>query len=183
MNHIMLDIESLDVTPTAVVLSIGAVRMRNGSITDRMYVKLDAQDQIDEGRTISLPTLRWWTTQDPKLFAEALSGERTVIEALDDLFNFIPADACVWGNGVGMDNVVIQDLCRHYNFEIPWSFRGDRCYRTMRGTPLFKMWNSENEVVFTGQPHNPLDDAAYQATVLLEYDAWLRKTTGVGVME
>lgn len=187
MNHIMLDIETLDVRPTAVVLSIGAVKIIDGQLIDKFYRKLDIEAQLEVERTISADTLKWWATQNSAVFGEALDGSEGVTSSLEALYDFInDAPACVWGNGVAMDNVIITDISRDFIGEPTWSFRYDRCYRTLRGTPLFKKFlQNTSPIAFDGDAHNALHDAIYQANVLINFDTWLRDTfdPDAGVLE
>src|SRR5690606_12661716 len=68
MNHIMLDLETLDTASSAVVVSIGAVAFDpyTNAIGDKFYVEMteDIAEQQKKGRTISGDTVRWWMQQD-----------------------------------------------------------------------------------------------------------------------
>ena len=65
MNHVMVDLETLDLKPTAVILSIGAVRFSpdTGQVQspeDGFHVACAVDDQIKYGFTIGEMTLAWW---------------------------------------------------------------------------------------------------------------------------
>ena len=68
MEHIMIDLETLDTSPSAAIISlIGAVKFRSATQTplgDKFYLPVSIQSNLDEGRTISGDTLRWWMNQD-----------------------------------------------------------------------------------------------------------------------
>ena len=67
MNHIMVDIETLDTVQSAVVLSIGAVAFdpHTKELGEKFYVEFttDLQAQQRLGRTISADTVTWWMQQ------------------------------------------------------------------------------------------------------------------------
>lgn len=172
MKHIMIDLETLDTKPSAVVVSLGAVAFDpfSGELGEQLSVSfagtgLDTQMKL--GRTVSGSTLIWWAQQNDAVRAQ-LSGGDTHTDILDGLSQFGAFitrngnnDACVWGNGAAFDNVILASLYNTFKREAPWSFSKDRCYRTMknlygRNIPLERL----------GEHHNALADALSQATHL-----------------
>jgi hypothetical protein len=68
-NDIMIDMETLDVLPTATILTIGAVKfdpfgdeLAEPSM-EKFYVKVDVDSCDRLGCTISQDTLNWWSNQ------------------------------------------------------------------------------------------------------------------------
>ena len=41
-------------------------------------------------------------------------------------------DKPVWGNGATFDNVILSNAFAACNIERPWSYKSDRCYRTLK---------------------------------------------------
>ena len=58
-DHVMIDLETLDTLPHAVILSIGAVKFNEKNIDDGAFYRvITIQSNLDEHRTISPSTLR-----------------------------------------------------------------------------------------------------------------------------
>lgn len=172
-NHLMLDIETLDTKPTAIVLSIGAIIFdpNSSELSDRMYAVLNQHDQRMKNRTESLETLAWWRGQSDEAKA-VLSGSRDpTYDTLLLLADWIKAHeiTAVWGNGVGFDNVIVRDLFNCFEIKSPWPFYLDRCYRTIKAIGKA---NNIAEVPFVGTKHNALDDAINQAVNLQRFIAY-----------
>lgn len=171
-HNVMLDIETLDTAPTAVVVSIGAVYWNNieGDGFKTFYRELgDYHDQVSLGRTVSENTIKWWQQQDPAamrvMFPNPHHAERvSTYQALTDFVSWGKAhwitDPAVWGNSSAFDNVIMGNLYEDYGINRPWGFRQDRCYRTMNA--LFPVDHNPTDVI----AHNALHDARYQAEKL-----------------
>lgn len=177
MNNIMLDLETLDTTPTAVVTSIGAVAFdpESSAIGDKFYVELtdDLAIQQRHGRTISGDTVKWWMQQDvmaKRIFTEPDTQNETARVStqvgLHEFARFIEShggrDVQLWGNGADFDNIILGSLYEAFHGKKPWSYSRNRCFRTMKNLcPNVK-------VARQGTHHNALDDAITQAVHLQE---------------
>ena len=64
MKAVSLDIETLGTNSDAVVLSIGACTVTPDGVQKVFYSRVNIQQQIDLGRTITESTLRFWFEQD-----------------------------------------------------------------------------------------------------------------------
>lgn len=161
MTHIMIDLETLDTKPTTVILSIGAVAFDpfTGDERGRFYEEIDAQGQIDQGRTVSADTLKWWMGQDNGVIK--LEGERDLGHALHLLYEFFGLAECyeTWGNGSTFDVSIMEDAYRSFNMEAPWKFWAVRDMRTIVALVGKEDWSG-------GTNHNALDDAIHQAGVV-----------------
>lgn len=163
MNHVMLDLETLDTTPSAVIVSIGACRFdpNTGEVGEKFYAILDRDSQTLMGRTSSDSTLKWWNepgqAEARKVFEEPVTEVR---RALHDFSNFLPLDVGgIWGNGAAFDNVILWHAFRQFGLDLP-PFWTDRCFRTIKA--LGKA-NGIEPPPFRGTAHNALDDAVHQA--------------------
>jgi len=80
-TDIMIDLETLDVLPTATVLTIGAVKFdpfgedQVQKSAEKFYVKVDLDSCDALGLTTSESTLAWWGQQSKAAQEEAFSTE------------------------------------------------------------------------------------------------------------
>lgn len=163
MKHVMLDLETLDTAPTAVIVSIGACLFdpNTGEIGETFYALPERKRQANAGRTTSAATLRWWDEEAQAtarhVFDAPTTGTR---QALYGFSQFIPMSVDgVWGNGAAFDNTIVRDAFHQFDVEPP-PFWADRCFRTIKA--LGKA-NGIEPPPFQGTPHNALDDAVHQA--------------------
>lgn len=171
-QHIMLDLETLGTATSSVITAIGAVAFDPSSkqLGDRFYVVLgDWAEQQKYGRTIDADTVKWWMEQSDAA-REALilpPVAATTGVALNDFREFCNMngghDVKLWGNGADFDCVLLSSLYGTYNIGRPWSFRNNRCYRTIKG-----MGWGPAKAQRVGVHHNALDDAITQAVHLQE---------------
>lgn len=64
----------------------------------------------------------------------------------------------VWGNGAAYDNVLLRGAYQRLYMPLPWEWRNDRCFRTLRkALPHVEAPTRE------GTAHHALDDARHQA--------------------
>ena len=184
MKHIMLDLETLDTTSSAVVISIGAVAFDpyTTALGDKFYVELtdDIAAQHARGRTISGDTVRWWMQQDvlaKRVFSVSPPDgikRVTTFEALSLFCLFVAVngarDVELWGNGADFDNIILGSLYDTFGLRKPWSYSRNRCYRTMKNIGI----GPRKPRVREGVHHNALDDAIAQAVHLQEIFACLK---------
>ena len=172
MNHVMLDIETLDTAPTAVVLSIGAVLFdpHTGETGLTFYANLahtlDAQQRL--GRTISGSTIAWWMGQSEEaraVFTPKIPNEQPLPRILERLEPMLSSRQ-VWGNGSDFDNVIMGSLYRSIEHPVPWRYSDNRCFRTLRALAKDRGFASEIDLPREGIHHNALDDALHQVKVL-----------------
>ena len=174
MNHIMLDLETLDTKSSAVVIAIGAVRFDTSSraLGEKFYaVPGDWSTQQKYGRTISGDTVEWWLKQEREAQQALIGSPVTTAEALSSFIDFIGGDkeVQIWGNGADFDNIILGTLYQDMGFKMPWSFSRNRCYRTMKSLGV-----GPKKAMRIGTHHNALDDAVTQATHLQEIMEALR---------
>jgi hypothetical protein len=182
VDNIMLDLETLDTTSTAVVVSIGAVAFnpRSNKLGAKLYLEMtnDLNAQQKRGCTISGDTVVWWMRQGAQarlLFAEgdpATSSKVSTLEALELFSKFVTDNggnrAKIWGNGADFDNIILGNLYKAFDMPMPWSFSRNRCFRTAKNIGI-----GPQKFTRYGVPHNALDDAITQAKHLQEITACL----------
>lgn len=160
----MIDIESLDTTPTSVVLSVGACKFDPYSDVepyDHMHWRLNVDAQLEAGRTTSEDTLTWWSTQPEEVQNEALGPENRIeIPVFFAQINrWLTAVDSIWCQGPQFDMVILEDLCRQFRHHHNWAYWQIRDCRT-----LFKLMPTDpRRDVKQEHAHNAMWDAHYQA--------------------
>ena len=168
----MVDLETLSVTPDAVILTLGAVHFDpfNKGIIDELYIKFDLDDQDLLKRSIDPNTLDWWSKQDPKIIEEAFNTDNRVkvSDAIDQFHKFAYGCNKFWSHGSVFDLMIIENLYRQLNREFPWKFWDLRDTRT-----LFDLGFNSN--MPKGNLHNALEDAKRQAIGVQNIYSQLKK--------
>lgn len=170
MKHIMCDLETFDTKPSALVISIGAVRFDPalGTTGEKFYRVLDLQTQSDRGRTTGEATKTWWANQSDDARAVLSAPKTDSLVALADFYDFVAGEGCdgFWGNGATFDNVIMDSLYDTFGLKPPWPFWAHRCYRTVKALHASKHPYARLPA-FEGTKHNALADAEHQAKCLL----------------
>ena len=138
-SDIMIDMETLDVLPTATVLTIGAVKFDpfgddvNEPNSDQFYVKVDVDSCDRLGCTVSQDTVEWWAKQSKEAQEEAFALESRIdiVDAMNQLYKFCWGAKRVWSHGAGFDVVICENLFRKIGKATPWSFWEVRDTRTL----------------------------------------------------
>jgi len=167
MNRIMIDLETLGTCPGSIILSIGAVRFDlDHGVTGEFYVNIDVEDSQRHGLTLTASTVVWWMTQSDEAREALVSAKKSLCDALKDFDEWArpevisgllkPIDE-LWGNGSDFDNVLLARAYEATGMVVPWSYRANRCYRTM--------WSMFPQIPFhkPAKAHNSLEDARAQA--------------------
>ena len=161
--HCMVDLETLDTAPTSHILSIGAVMFDRDKIVDEFYEIITIDELMMKNFTISASTLNWWIKQDEaiKEFGKGTNSIQDVLKNFSAWFTLYRGKE-LWGNGATFDNVILGNAYKVLGLKQPWSYKYDRCYRTIAG--LYH----KIDKTFEGMRHNALADARFQAEYLIE---------------
>ena len=158
-KDLMFDLETMATSPRAVILTLGAVTFDpfTDEIFDKMYFRINVEEQEALGREIDPGTLDWWAKQDPEIMLEAFSDEDRISldEAMDQFHKFAWGSRKVWSHGAVFDIIIIEDLLRQMGRNAPWQFWDCRDTRT-----LFDLANANMP---QAAKHNALEDAIRQA--------------------
>lgn len=174
-THVMLDLETVSCRPNAGILSVGACKFNSEDILERFYVEVKLSSCYELGLTSDKSTLDWWkkqSSQAREVFNEG--GSYSLAYSLG-IFSqwFGDSSLCIWGNGAGMDNVILKNAFQVTDIKVPWEYWDDRCYRTVKA--CFHVKEEPRKGVF----HNALDDALHQANHLIEINkrtkGWILK--------
>lgn len=139
MKNLMIDIETLDTTPTAKIISIGAVffELATGKTGKEFYQPVDRFGMSQRCRTESSSTIEWWDQQSPearKVFTD--ENRVDLCEALPRLTKFINQNCNsftvnIWAQGPQFDCVILEDAYSNEFSETPWKFWNVRDCRTV----------------------------------------------------
>lgn len=169
----MIDIETLALTPDAIVLSVGAVAFdKYGKIDKRFYRVLNTEDQINFLKRVEDPeTRKWWETQDINAYQEAFNPVRCkVSRGMEELSEFIKAynPVRVWANSPWFDLVILESLYRDIGqrYLIPWTYKQPRDVRTIVDLAKFS-WD-KYECGIVGVAHTPVYDCEVQIDVVTQ---------------
>ena len=171
MNNVMIDIETLGVSVTAPILSVGAVFFtpETGSLGKEFYQIVSIKSALEHG-VVEPATLSWWMQQSRD--ARSIFYDKSSVslpETLTALGQFMaantdPLTVNVWGNGSSFDNAILSNIYNRLGMKLPWNFRNDRDVRTIvHLANIIKNKNVLNLNHREGVHHNALDDAKYQA--------------------
>jgi len=138
-TDLMIDLETLDVLPTATVLTIGAVKFDpfgnelDSPSMDSLYIKVDLDSCDEIGCTASDDTLAWWASQSEEAQAAAFdpTDRVSVAEAMKQLYKFAWGTKRVWSHGAGFDVIICENLFRKTGRALPWKFWEVRDTRTI----------------------------------------------------
>lgn len=168
-THLMIDLETLDTSPYAVILSVGAVAFTKDTVIAEKEWFLDVDQQVSQGRKIGYETAKWWVLQSDTakkgVFNPAFKHFLTnfSMEMVEFFNKNCGSSGFIWGNGASFDIPILETLLKRNlgSADIPWKFWFHRCYRTVK-----QMYGIEKDVQFRGVKHGALTDAFHQAKCL-----------------
>jgi len=167
---VMLDIETLGTAPSSAIVSIGAVRFswKDGAVSDKFYINVDAADCVRLGLKIDPDTIQWWSTQPKEARQAWMKDPVSVHEALST-FNewFGKGKPEVWCNGMNFDFPLLETAFRAVELKSPWQYYLLNDMRTIvnmfNARDKYRVWRQNDaESVY----HNALDDCIAQAKFL-----------------
>ena len=178
---LMIDIETLDVLPTAQIVQIGLCEIPTnyrGRLdrkelqalrTLRVNVRPDSQSG-DNGYTESGETINWWKADAArwKLLQKCESEGLSIVGALGVVQTFIAklAPRHVWCNGASFDFAILRNACDIEGIDLPWKHWQERDLRTWKMLVQEDVYKARKELIvkaFGLQLHDALDDAILQA--------------------
>ena len=177
-TDIMIDLETLDVLPTATILSIGAVKFDpfgdevNEPSAIKFYTRVDVDSCDKLGATVSQSTIDWWANQSAAAQEEAFNPNDRIdiVNAMDQLYKFCWGAKRVWSHGAGFDVTILEWYFRKVGKAIPWSFWEVRDTRT-----IFDVGINPNRPPVLA--HHALEDAWNQAVGVQNVYKALRTST------
>lgn len=173
-RHVIIDNETLGLTPSAVLVTIAAVavEIENGhaTILGSWYRRLQwARDYSEAVRSVEHEVIDWWLEQSDAAFDEAFErdcGRIPTWLAMHSLQAWLALNPYpIWGNGADFDNAQLQHAFTQLGMR--WPFRLNRCLRSLRGLVL-DLHPGTKLPKFPADKikHHALHDAEHEADVL-----------------
>jgi len=182
----IFDVETLGVESNAVILSAALIHFDpqeqptyQDLLDSACFVKFNAKEQAEMGRTISKSTLDWWKEQheytrkvsfDPS--REDMTAENAIKTLQNYMAKFQNADKqTMWARG-SLDQLVIDSLCVKLGLQ---EITGYNMWRDVR-TAVDILYGSTNGYVEVEHPlfkrhevikHHPVHDCALDAMQLM----------------
>lgn len=180
--HIAIDLETLDIATSAVVMSVALVPFLVEELPEDMekigdactrflrplHFRLEVAAQLSRDRTMNYDTVKWWVTQNKDAQKIFQTEEVPTPFVLDGILDWMKQAsqyyeiAGMWGNGASFDNAILRSLFSSFCCEIPrelWPYWIDYDMRTLlHFTPIGK--------TKPVQAHNALSDATAQADTI-----------------
>jgi hypothetical protein len=168
-RHFMIDIETWDTAPTAVIRAIATVIFnQDGEVIWKGLIdcRRTVDAQIESGRTIDAATIHWWASRTTRLseMLDMADGKTSNVEIhtastlgniLDSIAyatSTIQADTRVWSRG-HFDLPILAHLLTSQGRPIPWRHNQVRDVRTL---------DELVPPVKAAIPHHPLADCQAQ---------------------
>lgn len=171
MTHIMVDLETLGLTPGSVIRSIGAVAFDplSGKLGAEFYANIQEASCLEAGLTVDPATLTWWEREtSPEARARLRIDQRPLPYVLDWFTKFWRQQdgEQLWAHGPNFDEVLLAAAYRAVGEAVPWDYRAPRCTRTIYNLAGV----APNRDV--GVQHDALVDAKNQAIAV--HDAYVK---------
>ncbi|PJA24942.1 MAG: 3'-5' exoribonuclease [Alphaproteobacteria bacterium CG_4_10_14_0_2_um_filter_63_37] len=171
-DEVMIDLETMGTGSNAAIVAIGGVAFSFGrrTITSEFYQRISLQESVVCGFDMDADTVLWWMRQSDEVRKEVFEegGVHPNVALLNFISwcgNFGPRDDLkVWGNGSDFDNLILSNAYARQLLTAPWSFRGNRCFRTIKN--LFPV-PDDIKPTRQGVAHHALHDALHQTEHLL----------------
>lgn len=173
---VSLDIETLDLTESAIVLQIAAC-----TYDSEFNLYLHMLDQAGK-RTFDPGTLLWHVEDHPQLFLDLVTHAEREGQSVDFVFDQLriwfdevetanpDSELVVWMNSPSFDGAILKHMANQFEEVLPWTYRQERDLRTLKD--MAKRRNAEQfeklDQIVPPLPeaHNAIADATYQLNVI-----------------
>jgi len=170
MKRIMIDLETISTFPNAGVVAIALV----------MYDDKDSENL--RGRTWYIDpdfvighnnpeTRDWWNDQDPNVRKKIFGGNETPRDVFQSVNGFVSGfigyseEVRIYADPANFDFPILKSQYQALGLQSPWSWRDERCLRTMK-KELADNTGIEIEEVTSEIPHDPMHDCLAQVKEL-----------------
>jgi len=186
--HVMIDIETLGTRPDAVVLSVGAVAFRPFATTGEFVLVekaefhrfLDIDEQVRDGRTIDVDTIKFWLHNKGTLVSILLEEQNSQFDMLSGLRQFLEVykPKRLWARGPQFDQVILENMISANNLPPLWEYWRWMDMRTLVRISDAVICEDDASAIrqMTGPrvKHDALDDAKNQAILTARYLKYLQ---------
>lgn len=169
MNNVMLDIETLGVTPGAIILSIGAVEFDESNLGDVFHMGINWEDSVKQGMHVDASTAMWWIGQSQEAQQALMKITGGALQLNVVLSKFAAAfkdwkNKRLWCNGAAFDIPIMVAAHKKVNMIVPWKYSNEMDMRTVKGLVGKNVWANYTEPPTVA--HDGLADAISQARTL-----------------
>lgn len=165
----MIDIETLDTSITAAIVSIAAITFNprgdqiNGA--DVFHTTISTNSNQFHGRTASQATLAWWEIQSPEAREATFGGDQaelsTALRRFTQWINCLrPTCTRVWAKDPDFDIQILRHACDSLDIIWPFKFWEGRSCRT--AIELAYPEGDFPHIAMDGAAHDALADAKKQ---------------------
>jgi len=167
---VMVDLETLGVSPTSAILQIGACTLdqRNvflGGVRKEFYDDMHAEN--DFSYTYDEGTLGWWDEQSDEakesLEISIYPSIESVLIAFTAWYDGVTRQEDypkIWANSPSFDLIILKHAYKMCDMDAPWNFWQERCYRTFKSEfGFFLPKEFDSDLI----PHRADHDAIMQA--------------------
>lgn len=154
--EVMVDLETLGITPTAPIVTIGAVlfdpRQQNSveELRERsLLLRVDLADALNHSGGVDPDTLKWWFGQDDAAIKALVDGTRLTLGAALREFTLycthrdkgneafpghaaMPRACRIWAKSPDFDCKILEHGFSRCRMEMPFKFWQYRCVRTLQ---------------------------------------------------
>ncbi len=164
MSDLMIDLETLAVSPSATILTIGAQgfdlfsdRLTDVTFYERLTLESQEGREIDDNGPNS--TMAWWAKQSAEAQEEAFGdgGRIDITEALTKLSKIAWKHKRIWANGTTFDLIILENAMAQYGVNISWKY-----WQVCDARTVYKL----SKVGKLGNNHNALADCVNQIDLL-----------------
>ena len=180
--HVMVDLETMDLTPTSAILSIGAIKFCPMAAPGKMahesepyfpygasstfYQTVNLADSIKRGFSVSGHTITWWMEQNQDVRANLFTSTNTIDEVLHQFATWYGRNVeNVWAGPAGFDIPILEHAFRKLDKLSPWLYSDVRDYSTFRKVAA-ELLTETVDYVEPRFKHHALHDAVAQMTHL-----------------
>lgn len=173
-NHIMIDIEALDIRPTAAIAAVAAVAFdpESGEVAEKFYCRVDIGSSEKHGGTFGADTVKWWLRQPADARAELTCEEgETLTNAMANLNLFVLrqgafGECIVWSKGTDYDFPILYHAMAQLGVRPAWNYLRVRDVRTLLEMIPVVGIDVGSAMPFNGTAHHALDDSLHQVKLV-----------------
>lgn len=176
-HHVMIDTETLGLTPGCVVRTVSLVEFNpaDGEVIRRKNWVINLQDSFKCGFRIEAGTLKWWLMRSDearKAFVATSEEEVSYVSFVNEFTNWFEPynhNVVLWGLQLDFDTAVIRsylgyfayNIMRRDSYEVPWNRK-----RMVEMRPYMEAYQKLHSVTEEA-PHVSMDDCMRQIQALV----------------
>lgn len=163
MKDVMIDIETMGVRSTSMIVQIGACFFdrETGEIGEEFKVNIyHSSDDF----TVDWSTIKWWMEQDEEARKSIFSNEITIEFAVSQLAEFLSKATYLWSHAT-FDVPILLNAFDKAGEKFPIHYTKMRDIRTLVD---IKNNNKRSTIPREGTHHDALDDCIYQVAYCVD---------------